>query len=101
MTCSVYFERHAVAVPFKLLNDGSLAAQPISPAAAITGSPPDAVVVVVGDVLVLDDVAVVGDVLVLDDVAVVGDVLVLDDVAVVVVVVVVVADRISCGGVVV
>src|SRR6478609_9321855 len=52
MICSVYFDRHAVAVPFTLLNDGSLAAQAISPAAAITGSPP-AVVVVVGEALVV------------------------------------------------
>src|SRR6478672_2048471 len=99
MTCSVYFDRHAVAVPFTLFNDGSLAAQAISPAAALTGSPP-AVVVVVGEALVVvgEALVVVGDALVVDDVVVVvvvvGEALVVDDV-------VVVPDRTSCGGVVV
>ncbi len=58
---SVYLDRHAVAVPFKLLNDGSFAAHPMSPAATITGSLEVGVVVVVvvGVVVVVVVVGVV------------------------------------------
>jgi hypothetical protein len=61
MICWVYFDRHAVAVPLRLLKEASLGAHAMSPAATITGSPAGGAVVVV---VVLVGVSVVVVVLV-------------------------------------
>src|SRR3954454_18203192 len=83
MICSVYFDRHAVAVPLPALNEASLAAQAMSPAAATTGSPVGAAVVVlvvlVGEAVVVGESVVVGEAVVVGESVVVGDAVVVGE----------------------